>query len=271
MTVRGQLRGNWTEVSSSFHNGIMEGSTTWRSYVAFNPPDSRYFNGTGTFVNGCSRAADEHSDCEKDFALLATRVKGKFGALPGVSAGGGNSAADRQTPQQETPLAAPSSGGRDAERDADLAALGDWAPAAKTPTAADPYLYDDMNHGNCPFIKPIAEEMGSQMAYGHYQLINTCSYPIILMTCINPDRADGTPAPNYDKHLAGAECPGIGWGGTALDANEVKDERSWYQYRNIRWAVMVCREGWDFVGRDGSSFPSKMIDAEYRCRKMRPR
>lgn len=266
ITVRGQLKGGWTEVSSSFRNGIMEGNMTWRKYVAFNPPDSRYFNGSGTFINGCNQGSENYADCAKDFATLSTRLKAKVATLQSVPAEGSRRAADMQIPP-----AAQSSVGRNAEQEANLAALGDWAPVTKTPPTTDAYLYDDINHGKCPLIKPIAENTGSQMAYGHYQLINTCSYPVKLMACVSTDRADGTPAPNYAKHVSGTECPGMGWGGTTLDANEVKEERAWYQYRNIRWSFIVCREGWDFVGSDGISFPSKRIDAEYRCRKARPR
>lgn len=158
----------------------------------------------------------------------------------------------------------------DDEGDAD--ADDDAGNAANVTASADsPYLFDDDDHSQCVAIEGIAEGVGNALAYGHYRTINKCSYPIKILTCITPDRADGSPAPNYDLHEDGQPCPGIGWLGGSLAANETEDGREWFRYRNLKWEIRACREGWDFVGRDGVDFPSKVLGEKYRCRKLRPR
>lgn len=159
-----------------------------------------------------------------------------------------------------------------------LAAGGSRQPAPVSPTmsgASTPakasgspgYVYDDDEHGQCVTVEGLAPRSGREMAYGRYKLINKCAYPVKLRTCITPDRADGTPSPNFDSHQDGALCPGSGWGGTSLGANEMREDRAWYEYRRIKWEIMICREGWDFVGADGKSFPTDIIGSSYGCRK----
>jgi hypothetical protein len=130
------------------------------------------------------------------------------------------------------------------------------------------WLYDDNDHGKCVSVEGVAPTGGTAMAYGRHKMINACAYPIKLLVCISVDRADGTPAPNFEKHQEGARCPGMGWGGTTLNANETKDGREWFEYRNLKWDILACREGWDFVGADGR-FPSGTIGEKYSCRQRR--
>lgn len=133
------------------------------------------------------------------------------------------------------------------------------------------FLYDDDNHSQCVDVQGIKESVGNGLAYGHYRMVNKCAYPIKMLTCIDADRADGSPAGNYDAHEDGRPCPGMGWLGTTMAANEIKDGREWFRYRNLKWEIRACREGWDFVGENGAGFPANTLGAHYRCRKLRVR
>lgn len=131
------------------------------------------------------------------------------------------------------------------------------------------YLYDDVNHGNCVSVKVVAGNTGSKLAYGRYNLINRCAYPLKLLACVNVDSADGKPSPTFDNHQDGQKCPGMGWGGTTLKASEIKENKTWFEYRNIKWQIRACREGWDFIGEDGR-YPSDILGARFSCRMWRP-
>ena len=131
------------------------------------------------------------------------------------------------------------------------------------------YLYDDVNHGNCVSVKVAAGNTGSKLAYGRYSLINRCAYPLKLLACVNVDSADGKPSPTFDNHQDGQKCPGMGWGGTTLKASEIKENKTWFEYRNIKWQIRACREGWDFIGEDGR-YPSDILGARFSCRMRRP-
>ncbi len=134
---------------------------------------------------------------------------------------------------------------------------------------ADGYIYDDTDHGDCVSVEPRAPSgTGSAMAYGHYVLANSCPYSLKILMCIAFDRADGSPSPNFDLHVAGSKCPGIGWLGTTLGANATRDEREWFEYNQIKYEVKVCKDGWDFVGENGS-YPPGILGEGYRCRQRR--
>ncbi len=131
------------------------------------------------------------------------------------------------------------------------------------------WLYDDADHDQCLDVQAIAPKSGNALAYGRYRLINNCDYRIKLSACITTDRADGTPSPNFNRHKDDERCPGMGWGGMELLANEKKDERTWFEYSNIKWDIKVCKEGWDFAGEDGESMPiNSPIGGKYTCRKL---
>lgn len=140
--------------------------------------------------------------------------------------------------------------------------------ASPTPAAparqASGWIYDDINHGRCVSVRSLAPKSKTGKGYGHYELINSCAYPIKLLVCANTDRADGTPS---CQDPPGAKCPGGGWGGTELQANETKDNRTWFEFNNIKWEAVVCRIGWSFVAADGESYPKGYIGERYRCRK----
>lgn len=131
------------------------------------------------------------------------------------------------------------------------------------------WMYDDADHGKCISVQPARRNTGSGLAYGHYKLINNCAYPIKIRTCITTDRADGSES-NYDLHQDGAKCPGMGWLGGDMDANEVQNGREWFEYNRLKWDIQVCREGWSFVGRDGVTYPGPLLGEEYGCRMRRP-
>ena len=131
------------------------------------------------------------------------------------------------------------------------------------------FMYDDTNHSNCVSVQLVNGNTGSKLAYGRYNQVNRCAYPIKLLMCVTVDNADGKPSPNYDNHQDGLKCPGMGWGGTTLNANETKESKTWFEYRNIKWQARACREGWDFIGEDGR-FPSDTLGAKFSCRKWRP-
>jgi hypothetical protein len=161
-------------------------------------------------------------------------------------------------------------GGGPASRTTASSRASDRTASADGPASSESaFLYDDDDHSQCVDVQAIGESVGTGLAYGHYRLVNKCAYPIKLLTCIDADRADGSPAGNYDAHEEGRPCPGMGWLGTALTANEVKDEREWFRYRNLKWEVRACREGWDFVGEDGANFPANTLGSRFRCRKLR--
>lgn len=129
------------------------------------------------------------------------------------------------------------------------------------------WMYDDADHGKCVSVEGVPATGGGGLAYGHYKLINSCAYPITVRTCITPDRLDGSDS-NYDLHQDGAKCPGMGWLGGGLKANEVQNGREWFEYNRLKWDIQVCREGWDFVGED-DRYPSDILGLPYGCRTRR--
>lgn len=143
-----------------------------------------------------------------------------------------------------------------------------YEPKMKDGSSA--WEYDDVDHGDCVDIAAVAPSSGTALAYGHYKLINSCAYPITIAACVNVDRADGKPSENYDLQRDGAPCPGFGWGGAAMRAEETKNQRTWFEYRNIKAKFRVCREGWSIVGEDLEMIPlASSIDAKYACRRLR--
>jgi hypothetical protein len=131
------------------------------------------------------------------------------------------------------------------------------------------YMYDDDDHGHCVTVEPVGNNTGSQMAYGHYKLINTCNYPIKILKCITPDSADGSESPNFELHKDGLKCPGMGWLAGDLEANEVELGREWFEYNRLKWDLMVCRAGWDFVA-ENDRYPSGILGETYGCKTRRP-
>lgn len=125
------------------------------------------------------------------------------------------------------------------------------------------FTYDDTNHSQCLSIRASGQNTGSRMAYGHYQMINNCSYPLVAQICTVTDNADGSPSDSWDKFRDGAPCPG-GWGGTEFTAGEVKSERTWFEFRNIRFHAYACRKGWSIVNQQDKSI--YLIGEQYRCR-----
>lgn len=157
--------------------------------------------------------------------------------------------------------------GYDPEMDIAETGVVETGRSARLAGSVDGYDYDDFDHGRCVEVEALPPGgSGSEMAYGHFLLKNTCAYPLKLLTCFAFDRADGSASPNYDRHAEGEKCPGMGWGGTTLGPNEERDVREWYEYNNIKWEVKACQDGWDFVGRDGK-YPAGILGEEYRCRR----
>lgn len=137
------------------------------------------------------------------------------------------------------------------------------ATNASTGNRRSGFTYDDTNHSQCLSIRTTGQNRGSRMAYGHYQLINNCGYPIMAQICTVSDNADGSPSDSWNKFQDGARCPG-GWGGAAFKAGEVQDSKTWFEFRNIRFHAYICREGWSIVNmQDKSIF---LIGERYRCR-----
>lgn len=137
------------------------------------------------------------------------------------------------------------------------------ATNASTDNRRSGFTYDDTNHSQCLSIRATGQNRGSRMAYGHYQLINHCGYPITAQICTVSDNADGSPSDSWNKFQDGAPCPG-GWGGAAFKAGEVEDSKTWFEFRNIRFHAYICREGWSIVNmQDKSIF---LIGERYRCR-----
>lgn len=251
ITKKGSLRGDWTEISTNVINGVMHGSYTWKSYVAWNSPGERNFNGSGTFNKGCDPQYKEGFNfCSAEFSQLAERLNAK------------NQPAASKSVAQNSPLSA-----SDGARGAGSATSGRVGQNLGKGGNPD-WLYDDVDHGKCVSVQSVSNNTGSQMAYGHYKLINNCAYPIKLNACITSDRADGTPSPNFDQHQVGQKCPGMGRGGTTLDANGTSNGKQWFEYSHLKWDILVCREGWDFIGEDGK-YPSDIIGIKYSCRKRR--
>ncbi|PTU32555.1 tetratricopeptide repeat protein [Stenotrophobium rhamnosiphilum] len=152
--------------------------------------------------------------------------------------------------------------------------LDDWRSRSfyepKMRDGGSPWIYDDVDHGECVDVVGVPPTRFNEMAYGLYKLINNCSYAVKLLVCLHTDRADKKPSPDFDRHQDGVPCPGFGWGGTTLKAKETKSERTWYEYRNIKWKVRACREGWDFATEDGEPLPFRsLIDDNYTCRRIR--
>lgn len=141
--------------------------------------------------------------------------------------------------------------------------------AALAAAAGDGYIYDDEDNGDCVSVTACAPGgSGTEMAYGHYFLENKCAFPVNVLKCFAFNRADGTPAPDFDRFAEGCKCPGIGWGALALAAGERQDQREWYEYTQIKWEVKVCKQGWDFIGKDGR-YPEGILGEPYRCRTRR--
>lgn len=215
--------------------------------------------------------AEKNALCLK---FLAEKRRDKAGELTDWSAKLNESEADREAAQKIAGMAPAILGavgavGVAASRSGvaeDRTASRMPAVAANRPAAMSGWTYDDMDHGRCVSIKAFPARSGSAMAYGHYELTNSCAYPIKLLVCTNTDRVDGRPSEGYEQHRTGAKCPG-GWGGTELQASQTKDNRTWFEYNNIKFERLVCRIGWSFVGADGESFPQGFIGERYRCRK----
>lgn len=74
VTLVGSLKGDWTEISSTYANGIQSGKYSWKSYVAWNPPGSRDFNGSGSITRGCDDSENDEY-CVAAFAKLAARLE----------------------------------------------------------------------------------------------------------------------------------------------------------------------------------------------------
>lgn len=137
------------------------------------------------------------------------------------------------------------------------------ATNASTGNRRSGFTYDDTNHSQCLSIRSTGQNRGSRMAYGHYQLINNCGYPITAQICTVSDNADGSPSDSWNKFQDGAACPG-GWGGAAFKAGEVQDSKTWFEFRNIRFHAYICREGWSIVSMQDKSI--NLIGERYRCR-----
>lgn len=196
--------------------------------------------------------------CAYDAAIASRQgpnLKRNDAPLTAASAAGGNGASSANA----------DSGGMRAAASATGRAVGQNRGKGGNPD----WMYDDADHGQCVTVEAVGSNTGSGLAYGHYKLINNCGYPIKLIGCTTPDRADGTPSPNYDLHQDGNKCPGMGWGAGTLAANEVQPAREWFEFNRLKWDMRVCRDGWDFVGPDGR-FPSDILGTEYGCRTRRP-
>lgn len=131
------------------------------------------------------------------------------------------------------------------------------------------WIYDDVDHDNCVSVETQPPKWGTEMAYGHYKLINSCNYPIQVRICVTADRADGTPSPEFEQHKDGLKCPGIGWGMSMLQASAVSKERTWYEYKRLKWEIRACREGWNLIGADGEAYSDDLLGGKYGCRKRR--
>lgn len=70
VTVNGSLKGNWTETSATYVDGVQNGRYTWNSFVPGNSPDHRNFNGSGTITRGCDDSENDQY-CVADFSKLA--------------------------------------------------------------------------------------------------------------------------------------------------------------------------------------------------------
>lgn len=73
MTLAGNLKGDWTEISSTYVDGVQSGRYAWKSFVAWNPPDSRNFSGSGSITRGCDDS-ENNEYCVEDFSKLAERL-----------------------------------------------------------------------------------------------------------------------------------------------------------------------------------------------------
>ncbi|QNQ11275.1 hypothetical protein [Sphingomonas alpina] len=72
VTVNGSLKGNWTETSATYVDGVQNGRYTWNSFVPGNSPDHRNFNGSGTITRGCDDSENDQY-CVADFSKLAKK------------------------------------------------------------------------------------------------------------------------------------------------------------------------------------------------------
>jgi hypothetical protein len=72
VTLNGRLKGDWTEISATYVNGVQNGKYAWNSFVAWNPPESRNFNGSGNITRGCDDSENDQY-CVEDFSKLAKR------------------------------------------------------------------------------------------------------------------------------------------------------------------------------------------------------
>lgn len=73
ITLKGSLRGDWTETAGTYVDGIGNGRFSWKSYVAWNPPDSRNFDGAGSLTRGCDDSENDEY-CAADFVTLVKRL-----------------------------------------------------------------------------------------------------------------------------------------------------------------------------------------------------
>lgn len=253
VTVDGSLSGDWTERTGTWVDGITSGKVTWKSYVTMNSPGERDFNGSNIYTRGC---IDNEEYCAKDFATLAKRRKSTSSLQASVTP----NAADHAESEEGGMQGAYSATGGDVGQNRGKGGNPDW-------------IYDDDDHGQCISIQTEGAPVntGREIAYGHYQLINNCGYPLKVLLCITPDRADGSPS-HFDEHQDGSKCPGGGWGMTSINAREEKnDQRTWYEFDNLKWSAMACREGWDFVAVNGQPLVANPpIGTTYSCRMRRP-
>lgn len=72
VTLNGNLKGDWTETSATYVNGVQNGRFAWKSFVAWNSPGSRDFNGSGSITRGCDDSENDQF-CVDDFSKLAKR------------------------------------------------------------------------------------------------------------------------------------------------------------------------------------------------------
>lgn len=236
--------GDWTEVTVNFVDGIMNGKSSWTAFIGMNQPDSQYQNGSENYVKGCidSLGRDSFDYCSAEFSTLADRLKARNSQFA-------------SSPVDDRMRGAASATGGAVGQNRGKGGNPDW-------------MYDDADHGKCVSVEAVSATGGSGLAYGHYKLINRCAYPIKVRTCITPDRLDGSDS-NYDLHQDGVKCPGMGWLGGGLKANEVQNGREWFEYNRLKWDIQACREGWDFVGED-DRYPSDILGVPYGCRTRRP-
>lgn len=128
----------------------------------------------------------------------------------------------------------------------------------KKSNAASSFVYHPVQ-GQCISIQAVGTNTGSKMAYGEYKLINNCNIALKVHSCIVSDRADGSLSESYKNFRSGSRCPG-GYGGTELQPNEIKINRTWFEYNHIKGEFRACPLKWDIVD-------DNYIGSQYSCRK----